>query len=248
MEMNALGQSQENNITPRTNVTRSVVDFCDNDPTNPLNWPKRWKWSIVILIACLSAELQLCTIIAAPVTLPILADFHSTNVLYRTLIVSIWELGEIVSPLFWGPLSELYGRRWVLNIANLLFVAFLAGTALSTNIQILIVFRFLSGLATACSPIGPGIVKDLFEEEYRGRAMSIMSLAGVVGPVIGPVIGSYLGERAGWRWVFWLLTIISSGLSILMLIIYRETYKVIILERKAKKLRRETDKPEQRSR
>lgn len=161
---------------------------------------------------------------------------------------SIWELGEIVSPLFWGPLSELYGRRWVLNIANLLFVAFLAGTALSPNIQTLIAFRFLSGLATACSPIGPGIVKDLFEEEYRGRAMSVMSLAGVVGPVIGPVIGSYIGERAGWRWVFWLPTIISGVLSVLMLIIYCETYKVIILERKAKKLRRETDKPEQRSR
>ncbi|CAI7571037.1 unnamed protein product [Penicillium palitans] len=245
--MNVLDQSQENNITPRTNVTRDVVDFCDNDPTNPLNWSKRWKWSIVILIACLSAELQLCTIIAAPVSLPILADFHSTNSLYRTLIVSIWELGEIVSPLFWGPLSELYGRRWVLNIANLLFVVFLAGTALSTNIQMLIAFRFLSGLATACSPIGPGIVKDLFEEEHRGRAMSVMSLAGVIGPVIGPIIGSYLGERAGWRWVFWSPTIISSVLGILMLIIYRETYMVIILERKAQKLRRGTDKPELRS-
>lgn len=75
-----------------------------------------------------------------------------------------------------------------------------------------------------------------------------MSLAGVVGPVIGPIIGSYLGERAGWRWVFWLPTIISSVLGALMLIIYRETYKVIILERKAKKLRRETDKPELQSR
>ncbi|CAI7631838.1 unnamed protein product [Penicillium discolor] len=195
-----------------------------------------------------SIDRQLCTIIAAPVSLPILADLHSTNSLYRTLIVSIWELGEIISPLFWGPLSELYGRRWVLNIANLLFVVFLAGTALSTNIQMLIVFRFLSGLATACSPIGPGIVKDLFEEEYRGRAMSVMSLAGVVGPVIGPIIGSYLGERAGWRWVFWLPTIISSVLGALMMIIYRETYKVIILKRKAKKLRRETNKPELRSR
>jgi Arabinose efflux permease len=168
--------------------------------------------------------------------------------LYRTLIVSIWELGEIVSPLLWGPLSELYGRRWVLNIANLLFVVFLAGTALSTNIQMLIAFRLLSGLATACSPIGPGIVKDLFEEEHRGRAMSVMSLAGVLGPVIGPIVGSYLGERAGWRWVFWLPTLISSVLGVLMLIIYRETYKVIILERKAKKLRRETDRPELRSR
>ncbi|PYH43484.1 MFS general substrate transporter, partial [Aspergillus saccharolyticus JOP 1030-1] len=171
----------------------------------------------------------LCTIIAAPVSPQILTFFHSNNLLYRTLLVTIWELGEIFAPLVWGPLSEIYGRRWILHGANLLFIGCLAGTAWSTNIQLLIAFRFLSGLATACIPLGPGIVKDLFAKDQRGRAMSLMSLTSVVGPVVGPIVGSYLGEQAGWRWVFWLPTLLSAFLGVLLLLVYRETYKVTIL-------------------
>lgn len=177
----------------------------------------------------------------------ILTHFHSNNSLDRTLIVSIWELGEIIAPLIWGPLSEQYGRKWVLHSANFLFVAFLIGTSFSTNLHMIIAFRFLSGAATAASPIGPGIVKDLFAEEHRGRAMSIMSLTGALGPVIGPIIGSYLGERAGWRWAFWLPTIVSGALSLLLLVFYRETYKVTILKHKARQLSRETGSNDLRS-
>ncbi|KAJ5721762.1 MFS multidrug transporter [Penicillium malachiteum] len=227
--------------------TTPVVDFTTNDPSNPLNWSKTYKWSIVVLTACLSTVVQLCTIIAAPVSPSILTHFHSDNSLYRTLIVSIWELGEIIAPLIWGPLSEQYGRRWVLHVANFLFVAFLVGTSLSTNIQMIIAFRFLSGAATAASPIGPGIVKDLFAEEQRGRAMSIMSLTGALGPVIGPIIGSYLGQRAGWRWAFWLPTIVSGALSLLLFAFYKETYKVTILKRKARELAESTGNPQIRS-
>lgn len=191
---------------------------------------------------------QLSTIMAAPVSPAILIGFHSNDTLYRTLIVSIWELGEIVAPLIWGPLSELYGRRWVLNIANALFITFHAGNALSTNIQMLIAFRFLSGAATASLPIGPGIVRDLFEEERRGRAMSVMSMTSTLGAVAGPIVGSYLAERKGWRWAFWLPTIVTGALALLLLAIYRETYQVTILERKARHRRRETGNLDWRSR
>lgn len=187
------------------------------------------------------------TIIAAPVSPAILIGFHSNNALYRTLIVSIWELGEIVAPLIWGPLSEHYGRRWVLNVADILFVAFHAGTALSTNIHMLIAFRFLSGAATASLPIGPGIVRDLFEEERRGRAMSIMSMTGTLGAVAGPIVGSYLAEREGWRWAFWLPTIVAGALALLLLAVNRETYEAIILEWMARQRLCETGNPDLRS-
>lgn len=111
----------------------------------------------------------------------------------------------------------------------------------------LIAFRFLSGSVTAVNSIGSGIVKDLFSEDQRGRAVSIMSLTGALGPVIGPIIGSYLGERAGWRWAFWLPTIVSGAISLALLAFYRETYKVTILERKAKRLARETGNDRLRS-
>lgn len=46
----------------------------------------------------------------APATSYILKEFHTTNQLYATILVSIWELGEVVGPFLIGPLSEIYGR------------------------------------------------------------------------------------------------------------------------------------------
>lgn len=164
----------------------------------------------------------------------ILQDFHSTNSLYQTLLISIWELGETVGPFFLGPLSEIYGRAAVANVSNFAFVAFCAGTAASVDIRMLIAFRFLTGGAVSSPFIGPGVVADMFPREKRGLAMSLISSAGTLGPAIGPIAGSYLGQYAGWQWTFWLPTIMQAVLSVGFLLIYRETYKVILLTRRAR--------------
>lgn len=116
--------------------------------------------------------------------------------------MSIWELGETVGPLIVAPLSEIYGRLYIFHISNVLFVIFVVATALSTNIQMLVAFRFLSGLSVACITLNPSIVGDLFVTEQRGRAMSLISFGVVIGPIAGPIVGSYLGEAKGWRWNF----------------------------------------------
>jgi MFS family permease len=58
--------------------------------------------------------------------------------------------------------------------------------------------------------------------------------------IVGPVAGGYLAQGKGWRWVFWLLTMISGFFSINSLIFMRETYAVIILQRKTLRLRKHT--------
>lgn len=181
---------------------------------------------------------------AAPVSPQILHDFHSDNTYYRTLIISIWELGETFGPLILGPLSEIHGRAVVLNCSNALFVIFFVGTALSTNIQMLIAFRFLTGATVASSCIGPGIVGDIFLKEERGRAMSLVSITAALGPAVGPIIGSYLGDAAGWRWAFWLPTILQGSVSLVFFFVYRETYKVTILRRKTRRLEKATGVPQ----
>ena len=66
----------------------------------------------------------------------------------------------------------------------------------------LIVFRFLAGLGgSAPQSIGGGVIGDLFDAEHRGQAISIYSLAPLLGPVIGPVAGAWIAEKSTWRWV-----------------------------------------------
>jgi MFS family permease len=70
----------------------------------------------------------------------------------------------------------------------------------------------------------------------------------LLGPVIGPVGAGFLVEAKGWRWVFWLLAILSGAATILCFLFARESYAPTILEQKAKRLRKETGNPQLRSR
>jgi MFS family permease len=66
----------------------------------------------------------------------------------------------------------------------------------------LITFRFLAGLGgSAPLSIGGGVIGDLFDAEHRGQAISIYSLAPLLGPVVGPIAGSWIAEKSTWRWV-----------------------------------------------
>ena len=65
--------------------------------------------------------------------------------------------------------------------------------------------------------------------------------------VVGPVAGGYLSEAKGWRWVFWILTMLSGFCTILCFFFMRETYAPTILARKTARLRKETGNLELRS-
>ena len=176
----------------------------------------------------------------APATPQILADFHSHNEPDATILVTVWELGQVVGPLLIAPLSELYGRLPVYHTANVLFIAFSIGIATSSSMSTLIALRFMNGLTVASLTLNSAIVGDLFPKEQRGRAIAVMGLAPKLGPLAGPIVGSYLAEAKGWRWTSWMATMITAAFEIGFLVFYRETYKVKILQRKAERLRTET--------
>ncbi|KAL9615957.1 MAG: hypothetical protein Q9160_009117 [Pyrenula sp. 1 TL-2023] len=176
----------------------------------------------------------------APAAPQILSEFKKTDGLYSTILVSIWELGEVGGPLIVAPLAELYGKLPVYHIANVLFIVFSVGAGASGTIAGVIVCRFLNGVAVASVTLNPGIVGDLFVQEQRGRAMSVMSLAVLLGPTLGPVIGGYLSQAYGWRWTFWFTAIVTAVLEVAFIAIFRETYRVTILRRKAARARKAT--------
>lgn len=101
------------------------------------------------------------------------------------LFVTIWELGEAMGPVFLAPLSELYGRFVVYNVANCFFIVGIIITALSRNIDTLIFARFLTGCAVATNVLNPAIIADVFPSETRGTAMSAVMLAPLVGGALG---------------------------------------------------------------
>lgn len=121
------------------------------------------------------------------------------------------------------------------------YIAFTVACALAKNMNTLIAFRFLQGCwSVAPLTIGAGSLADMVAPQRRGAAMSLWSLGPLLGPVIGPIAGGFLSQAEGWRWIFWVIAIATGVSAIAALFILSESYAPILLERKAKRLRRET--------
>ena len=138
----------------------------------------------------------------------------------------------MLGPLVIGPLSEIYGRLLPYHIANILFILFTAAGGLSRNLAMLVVFRLLAGLTIVAPLLNPPIAGDIFVQEKRGTAISVMAFTPLLGTVLAPVIGGYLTKAGGWRWTFWIIIILAGALEIALLFLLRETYHPKILKGK----------------
>ncbi|OTA57683.1 major facilitator superfamily transporter [Hypoxylon sp. EC38] len=226
--------------------SKDIVDFDPNgDAENPMEWPNAYKWGIVALLAFMAFTVTFTCISVVPVANRIVKDLdhgHSSKSA-SVLLVTIWELGEAAGPLLIAPLSEVFGRYPVMNVANVLFILATVLAALSRSTTLFIAARTLTGLAVASNVLNPAIVGDIFASEQRGSAMSLIQLAPLIGGAIGPTISGAIAETMGWRKAMWMSVILATACEVAFLTCFRETYKVPILRRKAARLRRETGNP-----
>ncbi|KAK4943292.1 hypothetical protein LTR10_017135 [Elasticomyces elasticus] len=236
-------------VTVEVTTDPNVINWNGpDDPENPLNWPASKKWTNIAFLSAITFLTPFASSTFAPGVPLVMEEFNEDSVALASFVVSVYVLGYVFGPLVVAPCSELYGRLPVYHVNTFLFLAFTIGCARSTSIPMLIVFRFLAGVAGS-SPItvGSGSIADTFRQEERGKVMSIWSFPILFGPSLGPVVGSYLSEAAGWRWDFYLLAILTAVLLVLTAIFQRETYPPVLLERKAARLRKETGNEKLRS-
>ncbi|KAJ6782750.1 hypothetical protein PWT90_03625 [Aphanocladium album] len=212
-----------------------------NDMENPKNWSLNKKWMDVVLVSLFTFISPVSSSMVAP-ALPEVGEqlqIHGRTEL--VLVMSIFVAAYAVGPLFWGPMSELYGRIIILQTSNIWFFCFNIGCALARTEGQMIAFRFLAGLGgSAPLAIGGGILGDLFTAEQRGKAMSVYSLMPLLGPAIGPIAGGWIAQQTSWRWVFWSTTIACGVIQAVGLVFLRETYAPVLLHRKKMRLIRET--------
>lgn len=154
------------------------------DPLNPMNFGKWLKILNVTLISAICFVTPLASSMFAPGVPELMKEFKSDDVLLASFVVSVYVLGFAVGPLFFAPLSEVYGRLPIYHACNFLFLAFNIACALATSLPVLIGFRFMAGVfGSAPLTNGGGTISDLVTADKRGKAMSGF----VMGPIIGPI-------------------------------------------------------------
>jgi len=117
--------------------------------------------------------------------------------------------------LLYGPVSDMVGRKPPLYAGLALFALASVGCALATDIQTLIALRFVQGLGAAAGMAIPrAVVRDLHTGTDAARLMSLLMLVFSVSPILAPLAGSAVIAVAGWRGVFWAVTMAAvAGLA-----------------------------------
>lgn len=101
----------------------------------------------------------------------------------------------------------------------------------------LIGFRICAGLVgSAGIALGGGTISDMFDPRQRAKVVGKYVLGILIGPVIGPVAGGFVTEKLGWRWCFWLVTIVGGINSLVGILFLKETYAPVLLRHRAQRM------------
>lgn len=162
---------------------------------------------------------------------------HEVAALGTTLFV----LGFAAGPTFWGPGSELLGRRIPISIGLCGFSIFTVASATTKDTQSLMIIRFFSGFFAA-SPVSlvPASLSDLFDNVQRGAAIGMYTMAVFIGPFTSSFIGGFTTANLGWRFTLYIPSFFGFLFFVLHLIFGCETFAPKILSTRASELRRQT--------
>ena len=144
------------------------------------------------------------------------------------LVVSSLLVGAMIGAAFAGPIADATGRRKLVLVAAIIFAIGAIGAALATSAGLLILFRFVLGLAVgAASLIVPLYLAEVAPTEIRGAVASLNQLMIVTGILVAYIANSALAGAEAWRWMI-ALAVIPSLLLFLGMLFMPETPRWLV--------------------
>jgi DHA1 family bicyclomycin/chloramphenicol resistance-like MFS transporter len=169
----------------------------------------------VALLVALGSFGSLTMSIYTPVMPSVGADLGAGSDSVK-LTLTTYMLGFAIGQLFYGPLSDRYGRRPVLLVGVSFFIATTLACSLAPSIGSLIGLRVLQGLGAASGAVlSRALTRDAYSAHEMPVVMSWISLGMNISPSIGPTLGGFLGEWLSWRATFWFV----GGFGLVLLLV-----------------------------
>jgi len=129
------------------------------------------------------------------------------------LTMSAFVLSLAVMPLIWGPASDRFGRRPIVLLGILLFVAASLGCALAPTLPALLAFRVLQGIGAAATATTLAIIRDLFDDDAARTKIGNIMVAVNVTTMIAPTAGAALLALGNWRSIY----AVQAGIGLVLL-------------------------------
>ncbi|KAI4730957.1 DNA repair protein RAD50 [Aureobasidium sp. EXF-10728] len=233
---NQLSEDVENNSTSSVSTKNDDVPpqekpQLERKDSTPLE--ERSKGKIALIMTALGMAVFLAALDVTIITtaLPTISEYFHSAAGY-TWIGSAYLLGNASSVPLWGKISDIFGRKPILIVANLLFLIGSLIAALANSIGMLIAARAIQGVG------GGGLVtlvniciSDLFSLRRRGAYFGIIGGVWALASAIGPVIGGVFTEKVSWRWCFYInLPLDGAALAIIFFFLDLKTPRTPLWE------------------
>ena len=178
---------------------------------------------LIVILGALSAFGPLSVDFYLPGLPKLTNDFHA-GASAGQLTLSACILGLAVGQLAAGPLSDRLGRRPPLVVGLVLYAVVSIACALAPSIWVLIVLRFLQGLAGAAGiVVSRSIVRDLSSGAGAARLFSILFVVVSVVPILAPILGGQVLRLTSWRGLFVILAVVAAAILAAVLLWVHET-------------------------
>ena len=173
-------------------------------------------------LALISAFPPLSTVLYLP-ALPQMVEALDTTQTSVNMTLSMFFLFYSVGLLFWGPLSEKFGRKPILLSGLTIYVVASLFCAFSQHVEQLIAGRIIQALGgSAATVVATAIVKDIYSGREREKVMATIMSMVIIAPMVAPVLGALLLKYTSWRTIFLMLAAIGA-ITLLGGMLFRET-------------------------
>ncbi|MFJ5304105.1 multidrug effflux MFS transporter [Streptomyces sp. NPDC088350] len=182
----------------------------------PTEATRRSGLLVVLVLGGLTATPPLAMDMYLPSLPEVTRSLHApaaTVQLTLTACLAGMALGQLVV----GPMSDKWGRRRPLLTGLAVYILATALCAFAPNVESLVAFRLLQGLAGAAGiVIARAVVRDLYDGVAMARFFSTLMLVSGVAPIVAPLVGGQILRVTDWRGVFVILTFVGAALAVLV--------------------------------
>lgn len=161
-------------------------------------------WQFVLYITSMAVIAQFASDNFLP-SLPSIATYFNISKHLTQYSVSLYLLGMGVFQFFYGPLSDVYGRKKVLLSGYVVFTLGSLMCVCAPNITWLLIGRAVQGAGIACTGLFRSMMRDFYSGPALAKLGSIVTIAATMTPPLAPITGGYLEHYFGWRASFILL-------------------------------------------
>ncbi|PKY00706.1 MFS multidrug transporter [Aspergillus campestris IBT 28561] len=207
----------------------SFVRWLEKNPRHPRNWSTPRKFYDLIVIHLCDFFVTVASSAGTAAAKAAHVEFGISQTMAIFCFVSVSLMGQVLGSLILSSYSETFGRKRLYVLSTAIFSIGCIIIPAVPSLAAVVIGRWVTGFVSSIpANVLTGSLEDMYNSQDRLWWMCMIAVASNLGLVLGPLFGVYITTDLGWRWLFYIMAIITGILAGLCMFI-RESRPALVL-------------------